>query len=54
MVREGTQGTIIAIGSILDLAMEATEKLDVKELYCMNLCPFDSHALQQEIIEFIP
>lgn len=49
MVRKGTQGTVIAVGPMLDLAMKATEGLDVTLLYYTTVRPFDSDALRQSV-----
>jgi len=47
LLREGTQGTVIAIGPTLDLALIASEHLDVSVLYFTTLRPFDSDSLRK-------
>jgi len=47
LLREGTQGTVVAIGPTLDLALNASEHLDVSVIYVTTLRPFDHQALRE-------
>lgn len=46
-VREGRAGVVVAVGPMLDAALEATEGLDVTVLYATTVRPFDSAALRR-------
>jgi transketolase len=46
VVRTGLRGTIVAVGPMLDRAMEAAEGFDVTILYYTTVAPFDSEALR--------
>ena len=43
--RQGGRGTVIAVGQMLDLVLEAVEGLDVTVLYYATLAPFDRLTL---------
>lgn len=46
LVRRGTQGTIIAIGPTLDLALQASMGIDVSVIYLTTIAPFDNETLR--------
>lgn len=46
LVRRGTQGTIIAIGPTLDLALQASMGIDVSVVYLTTIAPFDNETLR--------
>ncbi|MFF8015113.1 transketolase C-terminal domain-containing protein [Streptomyces sp. NPDC007929] len=46
-VREGRSGVVVAVGPMLDAALEATEGLDVTVLYATTVRPFDGAALRR-------
>ena len=47
LMKEGVQGTVIAVGTMLDKVMEAAKEHDVTILYYTTLCPFDIETLRQ-------
>ncbi len=44
--RQGTKGTVIAVGPMLDPVLDATADLDVTVLYATTVRPFDAEALR--------
>lgn len=46
VMKKGEQGTVIAIGTMLDRVMQAAENFDVTVLYYTTLEPFDSQTLK--------
>jgi len=46
LIRRGRQGTVIAIGPTLDIALEASEGIDVSVIYLTTIAPFDSETLR--------
>ena len=46
VMKQGGEGTIIAIGTMLDRVMQAAEGFDVTVLYYTTLAPFDSQTLK--------
>lgn len=46
-LREGRSGVVIAVGPMLDAALDATEGLDVTVLYATTVRPFDTAALRR-------
>lgn len=47
VIKRGTRGTILAIGPLLSMVMEATVDLDVSILYYTTLAPFDHVTLAE-------
>lgn len=47
VMKEGAQGTVIAVGTMLDKVMEATREHDVTVLYYTTLRPFDHETLRK-------
>jgi transketolase len=45
VLRRGSRGTVIAVGTTLDAVMAATHELDVTVLYASTVRPFDSDTL---------
>jgi len=45
-LKEGTKGTVVVFGNLLDRALQAVENLDVTVLYFTTLIPFDSDLLK--------
>ena len=48
--RRGSQGTVIAVGPMLDRVLDAAEGLDVTVLYATTLAPFDVATLRSELV----
>lgn len=46
-VREGRGGVVVAVGSLLDNVLAATEGLDLTVLYATTVRPFDAEALRR-------
>ncbi|MDX6364468.1 MAG: transketolase [Streptomyces sp.] len=46
-VREGRAGVVVAVGTMLDSVLDATEGLDVTVLYASTVRPFDAAALRR-------
>jgi transketolase len=49
VVKRGSQGTVLAVGPMLDRVLQATEDLDVTVLYYTTLAPFDHETLRANI-----
>ena len=49
LIREGSRATVIAVGPMLEVTLEATEGLDVTVLYYTTVAPFDGEALRARI-----
>jgi transketolase len=47
--RRGSHATVIAVGPMLDRALEATADMDVTVLYATTLNPFDADTLSREL-----
>ncbi|MFF9350687.1 transketolase family protein [Streptomyces sp. NPDC014734] len=48
-VRQGTLGTVIAVGPMLDNVLAATDGLDVTVLYATTIRPFDAAGLRRAV-----
>ncbi|MDG4858767.1 transketolase C-terminal domain-containing protein, partial [Streptomyces sp. T-3] len=48
-VREGSGGTVIAVGPMLDIVLAAVEGLDVTVLYATTVRPFDAEGLRRAV-----
>ncbi len=46
VVKTGTQGTVLAVGPMLDRVLDACKDLDVTVLYYTTLAPFDQETLR--------
>jgi transketolase len=46
VVQTGSQATVVAVGPMLDRAMEAVRGLDVTVTYCTTVSPFDESGLR--------
>ena len=51
VVRRGSRATVIAVGPMLDRALEATSDLDVTVLYATTVRPFDAETLRDTLAE---
>ena len=49
VIKTGGKATIIAIGPLLDMVLEATKDIDVTVLYYTSVKPFDYEALQKHV-----
>lgn len=49
IIRRGTQGTVIAVGPMLDIILSAAEDLDVTILYYTTVEPFDVETLKENL-----
>lgn len=49
VVRRGSRATVIAVGPMLDRALEATADLDVTLIYAATIRPFDASTLRTEL-----
>lgn len=49
VVKRGTKATIIAVGPMLQMALDATEDLDVTILYYTTVSPFDTMTLVENL-----
>ena len=47
IIKSGDKATIIAVGSILDMVIEAVQDLDVCVLYYTTVSPFDDYTLRE-------
>jgi transketolase len=47
VVRTGARATVVAIGPMLDVTLQAVEDLDVTVLYATTLVPFDAPTLRE-------
>ncbi|HEY7272583.1 MAG TPA: transketolase [Actinoplanes sp.] len=50
IVREGSRGTVLVIGPLLDAALEATTGMDVTVAYTMTPRPLDTAGLRELVI----
>ncbi len=50
IIQEGTQGTVIVVGPMLDIARAAAKDYDVNLLYYTTLAPFDSFTLRETLV----
>jgi transketolase len=50
VVKRGQTGTVLAVGPLLDVTLEAVADLDVSVLYCTTLAPFDGETLRRECV----
>ena len=48
-VRQGTAGTVLAVGPMLDAVLDATADLDVTVLYATTVRPFDADSLRAAV-----
>lgn len=46
VVRQGSRGTVLAVGPMLDVTMAAIAGLDLTVLYCATIAPFDAETLR--------
>jgi len=49
VVRRGSRAVVIAVGPMLDRALEASAELDVTVLYATTVRPFDAETLRAEV-----
>ena len=49
VVRRGSRAVVIAVGPMLDRALEASAELDVTVLYATTVRPFDAETLRAEL-----
>ncbi len=49
VVRRGSRAVVIAVGPMLDRALEASAELDVTVLYSTTVRPFDAETLRAEV-----
>ena len=47
MIKKGKNGTVIAIGPMLDKVIDACKNMDVTILYYTTIYPFDNHLLSE-------
>ena len=50
VIKKGKKATVIAVGPMLRVVLEATEKEDVTVLYYTTLFPFDSKILKNNLV----
>jgi transketolase len=48
-IKDGKNGTVIAIGPMLGKVMEACENIDINILYYTSISPFDSQLLRENV-----
>jgi transketolase len=46
VVRSGKRGVLVAVGPLLDLALEASDNLDISLVYLTTISPFDYRGLR--------
>jgi transketolase len=51
ILKGGAQATVVAVGPCRDIALEATEGIDVGVIYYTTLFPFDEDALRENIAQ---
>lgn len=51
VVRQGTMGTVIAVGPLADTVLTASERLDVTVLYGCTIRPFDAVTLRAALAD---
>jgi transketolase len=49
IIKKGKKATVIAIGPVLDMVLEATENLEVDIIYYTTIMPFDYDTLMQNL-----
>ena len=47
VIKTGDAATIIAVGPLLDMVLEATKEIDVTVIYYTSIVPFDSEVLKK-------
>ena len=47
IIKKGELATVIAVGTTLNIVLEATKDLDVTVLYYTSISPFDTQVLQE-------
>lgn len=47
LIQEGRRATVLAVGPMLDAALEAARGQDVAVVYCTTLAPFDASTLRE-------
>ena len=50
VVKKGELATVIAVGTTLDVVLEATKNMNVTVLYYTTVSPFDSMTLKQNLV----
>ena len=53
IVKQGSKGTIVAFGPVLDMALEAAKDMDVTVLYYTTVKPFDYNTMSDNYSEKI-
>lgn len=49
-IREGKEATIVVVGPMLDMVLQAVEELDVSVLYYTTVAPFDKETLKNNCL----
>jgi len=50
IIKKGEKATVIAIGPLLDVVIEATKDLDVTVIYLTTVRPFDAETVRKNIV----